>query len=216
MAKKIAPKKKATPKAAVKAKAPSTKTKASAAVAKGGKKTSTKSIATPAKTVDLKKKTTAAVPSKPNLASARNIKKDLSNSVTKPEPSDKKINIKVKGEKTAAQSAAKGKEGSPLVSSKSNHAVNTGGEAFSQVLLQLSKLDRSQMTEEQVKWSEYVKKYGKMQPREYKMTEQYEANMPILHKTLGWGYVVSNEFDRLEVVFESGKKMLISNYKSNS
>lgn len=80
---------------------------------------------------------------------------------------------------------------------------------------QLAKVERSQLSDEQMRWYDFAKKYGKVKPRDYKMTEQYEANTPILHKILGWGYITSNEFDRLEVVFESGKKMLISNYKAN-
>lgn len=96
--------------------------------------------------------------------------------------------------------------------SKEAHALE-GADSF--VASQLAKFDRSQMNEEQSRWYDYARKFGKVPPREYKMTEQFEAQTPIFHKVLGWGYIVSNEFDRLEVVFESGKKMLISNYKSN-
>ena len=47
----------------------------------------------------------------------------------------------------------------------------------------------------------------------YKMTDAFEARTPIMHKVLGWGYVLSNQNDRLEVLFKDGIKILISNYK---
>jgi hypothetical protein len=36
----------------------------------------------------------------------------------------------------------------------------------------------------------------------------------LMHKVLGWGFVLSNLNDRLEVLFKDGIKVLISNYKS--
>ena len=33
-------------------------------------------------------------------------------------------------------------------------------------------------------------------------------------KVLGWGFILKNDNDRLEVLFETGIRMLISNYKS--
>jgi hypothetical protein len=48
------------------------------------------------------------------------------------------------------------------------------------------------------------------------MSAQFEANRPIQHKVLGWGFVLNNDNDRLEVLFEQGVKMLISNYKTGS
>lgn len=47
----------------------------------------------------------------------------------------------------------------------------------------------------------------------YNMRNQYEPNTPIQHKVLGWGYILNNVNDRLEVLFEEGVKYLISNYK---
>lgn len=47
----------------------------------------------------------------------------------------------------------------------------------------------------------------------YKMTASYTPKTPILHKVLGWGYVISAQNDRLEVLFKDGIKYLISNYQ---
>ena len=46
------------------------------------------------------------------------------------------------------------------------------------------------------------------------MSEKFNAMSPIQHKVLGWGFVLTNENDRLEVLFETGIRNLISNYKS--
>jgi len=46
------------------------------------------------------------------------------------------------------------------------------------------------------------------------MSDVFEALKPINHKVLGWGFVLTNENNRLEVLFENGIKVLISNYKS--
>jgi hypothetical protein len=60
----------------------------------------------------------------------------------------------------------------------------------------------------------YTKKYGKDKALTYKMTETFTSLAPIQHKVLGWGFILTNENDRLEVLFETGIRMLISNYKS--
>lgn len=76
------------------------------------------------------------------------------------------------------------------------------------------KADKAGLGEEQGKWADLYHKYKSEKPQVYNMTAQFEANKPIQHKILGWGFVLSNENDRLEVLFEQGTKMLISNYKS--
>lgn len=63
------------------------------------------------------------------------------------------------------------------------------------------------------KWSDYKDKFGHEKALPYNMSQAYEGPAPIQHKVLGWGYIVSIQNDRLEVLFESGSKTLISNYK---
>lgn len=70
------------------------------------------------------------------------------------------------------------------------------------------------LNEEVKKWSELRIKYGNEKATNYSMNEQFEANKPIQHKVLGWGYILSNQNDRLEVLFEQGVKILISNRQS--
>jgi len=77
------------------------------------------------------------------------------------------------------------------------------------------KVERGNATDEKAKWQELNKRHGKDKAEVYKMTATFEALKPIQHKVLGWGFVLTNENDRLEVLFENGIKMLISNYKPN-
>lgn len=75
------------------------------------------------------------------------------------------------------------------------------------------KVDRGNLADEKAKWAELFKKYGKEKAFNYKMTETYATLIPLQHKVLGWGFILTNENDRLEVLFENGIRMLISNYK---
>lgn len=63
------------------------------------------------------------------------------------------------------------------------------------------------------RWHELKEKHGDETAPAYSMSGQFEANQPIKHKVLGWGFIQANNNDRLEVLFETGVKVLISNYK---
>lgn len=76
------------------------------------------------------------------------------------------------------------------------------------------KIERGNAADEKAKWQELFKRYGKEKAVAYKMTDSFDALKPLQHKVLGWGFVLSNENNRLEVLFENGIKMLISNYKA--
>ncbi len=77
------------------------------------------------------------------------------------------------------------------------------------------KVERGNLSDEKAKWQELNKRHGKDKAATYKMTDTFEALKPVQHKLLGWGFVLNNDNDRLEVLFENGIKMLISNYKPN-
>ena len=53
-----------------------------------------------------------------------------------------------------------------------------------------------------------------LKPEPYKMSENFEAKTAITHKVLGWGYVLTSQNNRLEVIFKDGIKVLIANYKA--
>lgn len=63
------------------------------------------------------------------------------------------------------------------------------------------------------KWKQLHDKHKAKKAVPYKLTEAYEAKTPLVHKTMGWGYIINIVNDRLEVLFEEGVKHLISNYK---
>ncbi|MCB0407471.1 MAG: hypothetical protein KDD34_04645 [Bdellovibrionales bacterium] len=65
------------------------------------------------------------------------------------------------------------------------------------------------------KWAALLRKSQKMsiKPLPYNMRKTFDARTPIQHKVLGWGYILANKNDRLEVLFKDGIKFLISNYK---
>ncbi len=74
-------------------------------------------------------------------------------------------------------------------------------------------LDVSAGSDHHNKWLELKDKYAKEKAAAYAMAATFEAHQPIQHKSLGWGLILSNNNDRLEVLFETGVKILISNYK---
>lgn len=76
-----------------------------------------------------------------------------------------------------------------------------------------SKAEKNAVLATDMKWSEVYEKYKAEKAQIYDMKAQFESNRPIQHKVLGWGWVISNENDRLEVLFKDGKRMLISNYQ---
>lgn len=63
------------------------------------------------------------------------------------------------------------------------------------------------------KWSSLYKKSQNMDVSTYDMRKTFEPKTAIEHKTLGWGYIMENRNDRLEVLFKDGIRFLISNYK---
>ncbi len=75
------------------------------------------------------------------------------------------------------------------------------------------KINKTGLNEDQVKWHELHEKYKGLKAPNYTISGQFEAKTPIQHKIFGWGFVLSNEYDRLEVLFEDAKRMLISNRK---
>lgn len=62
------------------------------------------------------------------------------------------------------------------------------------------------------RWAELREKYSKEKAHKYSMSGQFQANQAIEHPKLGWGFVLTNNNDRLEVLFQDGVRILISNY----
>ena len=64
-----------------------------------------------------------------------------------------------------------------------------------------------------LKWGALFKKAEQIESKPYNMKSVFEEKTAIVHKVLGWGYILANRNDRLEVLFKDGIKYLISNYK---
>lgn len=63
------------------------------------------------------------------------------------------------------------------------------------------------------KWNELHDLSEGQASKKYKLSEEYEPNTALQHPKLGWGYVLTSQNNRIEVLFEDGIKVLISNYK---
>lgn len=63
------------------------------------------------------------------------------------------------------------------------------------------------------KWANLYKKADQIEAKAYNMKAVFEEKTAITHKVLGWGYILANRNDRLEVLFKDGIRYLISNYK---
>lgn len=72
-------------------------------------------------------------------------------------------------------------------------------------------LDASELNQ---KWNSLYRKAQENDAKPYNMKHTYEPKTPIVHKLLGWGYILNNKNDRLEVLFKDGVRFLISNYKA--
>ncbi len=130
----------------------------------------------------------------------------------KPAPVSKKPAVVVVLKKTTVEPAlletkkAVASAPKPVPKTKAEKAIQAAETA------EKIKIDKN-MTEEQAKWVEMYNKFRDAQSSNYDMKATFKAATSIQHKVLGWGWIVSNENDRLEVLFKDGKRMLISNYK---
>jgi len=193
MAKKTAPKKKAAPvkaKPAGKATKPATKPVKAAKAEKPAAKASGKAVK-------------PVAPVKPvKLAAKPDVKAAKPSLMTK------------KGKATSEAEPVEAKKNATIVSLLETSSAEEPAKVEKVSKVKPVKVDRGNLNDEKAKWTELFKKYGKDKAATYKMSESYQSLIPLQHKVLGWGFVLTNENDRLEVLFENGIRMLISNYKS--
>lgn len=189
MAKKTAPKKKAAP----------AKTKAAGKATKPVKaaKKAEKPIA------KASGKMAKPVPAKPAKPAVKQVAKSA-----KPSLMTKKGKAEVEAEPIEA------KKNSTIVSILETSSSEEPAKVEKVSKVKPVKVDRGNLNDEKAKWAELFKKYGKDKAATYKMSESYQSLIPLQHKVLGWGFVLTNDNDRLEVLFENGIRMLISNYKT--
>ncbi len=63
------------------------------------------------------------------------------------------------------------------------------------------------------KWELLHAKVKSIPTETYNMRKQFERQTGLQHKILGWGFIIENKNDRLEVLFQDGIRYLISNYR---
>lgn len=63
------------------------------------------------------------------------------------------------------------------------------------------------------KWTSLYRKSESIEAKPYNMRQAFNEKTAIVHDVLGWGYILANRNDRLEVLFKDGIRYLISNYK---
>lgn len=119
-----------------------------------------------------------------------------------------KKDVAVAIEKNLETKSSKKKGDLKQVPATVGHMSSGGASAFVYEPIRLG----PDATPTQQKWAQLFNKSKKLAPVDYKMSQKYEAETPILHKLLGWGFILSNQNDRLEVLFQDGVKVLISNY----
>ncbi len=171
----------------------------------------------------LKKKVSKKTPKK--KAKKKTTKKVVKKSATKKKtPQSKKKSVKKAKKKVSVK-----------VSSKKATAVqssSTNEELESQVVVPVEKNTKPAkkkrkkrvtkaetlrlLQQEQLvkKWNSLLKQVETIETVKYNMKNTFKPETGLKHKTLGWGFILSNTNDRLEVLFEGGIKNLISNYKS--
>lgn len=125
----------------------------------------------------------------------------------------------VKSEEPAAVETAAEVEAAPVPVAKPARAVPTSGRVLSAVKTEkarptkrAAKTEKVNAGDEEAKWAEYHERYKGERAPVYDMKATFEAGSPLQHKLLGWGWVLSCENDRLEVLFKDGRRILISNY----
>jgi hypothetical protein len=143
------------------------------------------------------------------------IKSNLkSNIKTKSKPTKSSMSVEVRVEKAKIDSGSTLLEMAKEEMFKVNAPIAEAAEKAEKAgKFKPIKLERGNLADEKAKWQELFKRYGKDKAVNYKMSDQFESLKPINHKVLGWGFVLTNENNRLEILFENGIKLLICNYK---
>lgn len=129
------------------------------------------------------------------------------NEVTRQFPK-KPLTGKVKPEAKVVPVAAETETSASEAATEETETVVTSNK---KVKLDISANDSSDKLSK--KWQALYKKAQGQKTEPYNMKNRYESQTAILHKILGWGFILDNKNDRLEVLFQDGIKYLISNYK---
>lgn len=159
-------------------------------------------------------KTKASEPTaKGTVAKAQKVKKAITDSVESTRG----------GKKKASQGATqKSLKASSKTVALANKHLETQGKAqvaprpamiFDPTMAALSETANTPAEKLIKKWNSLFKKQSKIETQPYNMRKVFQEKTAVEHKILGWGYILSNKNDRLEVLFKDGVRFLISNYQ---
>ena len=140
--------------------------------------------------------------------------------ITKASPKKKvtKKSVPAGASKTPEKKAKSGAKAKP--SQKKGAKTASDGASVKPPVAKVKRMTKAQTAAVELskkladKWQSLHRSSKGIKPAVYDMKKTYEENIPLQHKVLGWGYVLSNVNNRLEVLFEDGIKVLISNYKA--
>lgn len=161
---------------------------------KVAKKTTAKAATKPAKTVKAKTATKKAA-AKPAA------KADKPQTLSKAPAS--KAKTKKKTTRGRVKSVATLKRAGLLRGKQTKKSRNSAPE----------KLVEAQLEKLALKWEALHAKADAIPSEIYNMRKTFQPHTGLKHKTLGWGFIIDNKNDRLEVLFQDGIRYLISNYK---
>ena len=116
-----------------------------------------------------------------------------------------------KATKKAAPKAEEVKKAAPAPETQAAEAPKKTKKSISIKDVAAVKVDIPELG--QVNWQTIHEKYKSEKALTYNMAKSFPPHKAIKHPAFGWGFVLSNQNDRLSVIFESGIKKLISNYK---
>lgn len=172
------------------------------------------SKAKPAKAAKTAKAAKPAAKAKPE-AKAKAKAEPKTKTELKAKPELKKLESKPKPEaKAEEKKPTKAAKSAPVAEKEAPAPKPKKGAKQAEPTLNAAGIVDTASPENKKKWRELREKFSKEKAPAYNMASQFEPDQPLEHKVLGWGYILTNNNDRLEVLFETGVKILISNYRS--
>ena len=130
-------------------------------------------------------------------------KKASSAKTKKASKSSKKATSNKKSPRLKAKGLSKADKKKPNLLSAESKATKT------------SKKEDKKQKEHEKKWEGLHKKAEGVKAPLFRISHSFSAKAPLKHPVFGWGWVVSNNNNRLQVMFKDKIRMLLSNYGSD-
>lgn len=144
------------------------------------------------------------------IQSAEDLKNEVSRKIALESETAKKAATRV--EKALVDKARKTVES--VMPSAEPLTIESGDLELSGLTDQEKKALNRKITQAGSNWEAVYKIAKDLKAKGYKMSETFDPKTPIIHKVLGWGFVLSSENNRIQVLFKDGLKTLITNYQN--